>query len=1318
YYRDGIIYDTYNPKINENRDREPIYSILAIENNTIVKLNGVALTTLSAGESYLFKANMGSLVQTSAPAVMNTNASLDAPTVSLACYDGTSNPVPPVTSLGNEYIVVRGSGNNKSEQTTVIASEPNTVVTVYNYDNLGGLQSTNSYTLAAAGSFVTFANGIAGATGTNAQNGIIYSSSRIVATKNVVAYSGTSQACEVDVATLAPIAACSGSKIAETVKFRKFTSSTDLPYFAYIILQNGTDVVRLTTDNGYTNKDIETIAGVGVRRQLGSSGKYIIDFTNLNIGNPNILTLTSDSRLTVNMVQQGGGFSMSNFLSPLPEKALIPTSSSGDCASALLSADPSSVAPFQWYYNGTAIAGATNNTYVAPLSGTYTITTGLTCGNSAQSLPITLALCNVDRSITKTIDNPAPAVNSIVKFTLKASNFGAGNAIGVSVTDILPSGYTFVSSIAAPGTSYNNVNGLWSIGEIASGGELTLVINAKVNATGVYKNTTSITGTQLDGNVGNDNASVEPVPAAYLVLTSGAGTDTQEICIGSPITTITYSIGGSATGAVVSNLPDGLTQSFNVNTKVLTISGTPSAVTNGSQTLTVTTTGASNNVNLIGSIKVNGIVTQPVFALGATSTRCQGAEVKTYLATSTNTTGITYAITSPTNGNAGVINPSTGEMTWAADFSGNVVITATAEGCSPKTETHTITTASSGIITPTSTAVCAGSNSVTLTLSGYTGTISRWESSTDNQATWTAIDANTSAVRTFNNLNTTTTFRVVLNNGSGACGQIYSAVANIVVNPKPIVTDKSANICSGDRFTIVPSGVPGGTVYSWNVPTMTSGVTGGTAQSNQTSISQILSYGGAANTSGIATYTVTPSFGGCAGTPFTVIITVFRTAPTATISYIGSPFCRNGSTTPIITGTTGGIFSSTIGLDIDANTGTVDLGNSTVGTYTITYTFTNGNCSRTTTASITINAAPTASISYNASPVCIPNSTQLYSVNQTGGAAGAVYSISPTNGNVLVNSANGQLTVPANAVAGVYTITYTWTSNNCVNLKATTNFTITGVPTVTKASDPAAICSGSTATITTANITGTGTTYRVYDVLNGGSSLGTLPFTTPILTANKSYYIEAVSGCSSISRAKIDITVNANPTVAVIGNQGPVCRTYTRTLTNATPNGVWSSSNTAVATVNPSTGTVTGISQGPVIIAYSVTVNGCTASRTYALTVNDIPAITPITGNTQVCSGSTITLANATIGGTWSIDSPSIATINSSTGVVSGISSGTAIITYTTAANVNGCTNSTTYTITVNAAPTLVQSGGASSQTVCQGSPITTIVYTWGGGAT
>jgi hypothetical protein len=83
----------------------------------------------------------------------------------------------------------------------------------------------------------------------------------------------------------------------------------------------------------------------------------------------------------------------------------------------------------------------------------------------------------------------------------------------------------------------------------------------------------------------------------------------------------------------------------------------------------------------------------PVFALGATSTRCQGAGTVTYTATSTNSTGMAYSLDAASATSGNTINTATGDVTYLTGWTGTTVITATASGCGgPKISTHTVTT--------------------------------------------------------------------------------------------------------------------------------------------------------------------------------------------------------------------------------------------------------------------------------------------------------------------------------------------------------------------------------------------------------------------------------------------------------------------------------------------------------------------------------------------------------------------------------------------------------------------------------------------------
>jgi len=148
--------------------------------------------------------------------------------------------------------------------------------------------------------------------------------------------------------------------------------------------------------------------------------------------------------------------------------------------------------------------------------------------------------------------------------------------------------------------------------------------------------------------------------------------------------------------------------------------------------------------------------------------------------------------------------------------------------------------------------------------------------------------------------------------------------------------------------------------------------------------------------------------------------------------------------------------------------------------------------------------------------------------------------------------------------------------------------------------------------------------------------------------------------------------VSVNPTTATVGLGSTQQLNATIAPANATNQNVtWTSSNTAVATVNAS-GLVTAVAEGTTTITVK-TVDG-NKTATSAITVAAIPvasvSVSPTTaslyaGNTQQLSP-TIAPANATNKNiTWSSSNTAIATVNSS-GLVTAVATGTATITATT----------------------------------------------------
>ena len=261
--------------------------------------------------------------------------------------------------------------------------------------------------------------------------------------------------------------------------------------------------------------------------------------------------------------------------------------------------------------------------------------------------------------------------------------------------------------------------------------------------------------------------------------------------------------------------------------------------------------------------------------------------------------------------------------------------------------------------------------------------------------------------------------------------------------------------------------------------TMNTGATKGTFTASPAGLSLNASTGDitlASSTPG--TYTVTnTATGSCTSTSsFTVTITA---APTATISYGATSLCQSGSVKNVtITGTTGGTFTATDGLDIDATSGAITPANSDPGTYTVTYTINaaSGCNAFSTTAQVTITEAATALINYTDNPYCksIGGTATIDLTGTTGGA----FSATPTG--LSLNASTGAVIV-GTSTAGTYKVVYTIPAGNgCATYRDTAEIIIHASPvaTISYAGQPY-FATG------TKNVTLTGTTGGFFEATEG-----------------------------------------------------------------------------------------------------------------------------------------------------------------------------------------------------------------------------------------
>ncbi|MNS06832.1 Large cysteine-rich periplasmic protein omcB precursor [compost metagenome] len=202
-----------------------------------------------------------------------------------------------------------------------------------------------------------------------------------------------------------------------------------------------------------------------------------------------------------------------------------------------------------------------------------------------------------DLRVVKTANATVPTVGQQVTFTVAVTNNGPNAATGVTVADLMPTGFAFVSATVTVGT-YNSGTGIWNVGTIANGATQTMTVTATVNATGNYTNVATATGTETDPVPGDntDEITVAPDPDANLQISKTVNDTTPSVGDQVEFTLLVTNSGtANATNVIVTDqLPTGYTYvSHTAGTNYVPATGiwTIGSLANGaSQTLVITAT--------------------------------------------------------------------------------------------------------------------------------------------------------------------------------------------------------------------------------------------------------------------------------------------------------------------------------------------------------------------------------------------------------------------------------------------------------------------------------------------------------------------------------------------------------------------------------------------------------------------------------------------------------------------------------------------------------------------------------------------------------
>ena len=513
----------------------------------------------------------------------------------------------------------------------------------------------------------------------------------------------------------------------------------------------------------------------------------------------------------------------------------------------------------------------------------------------------------------------------------------------------------------------------------------------------------------------------------------------------------------------------------------------------------------------------------------------------------------------------------------------------------------------------------------------------------------------------------------------GTAGGTFTSTAGLIINAGTGVIDLSAST-SGATYTVTYTTggtCPNSTTYNVSIvlddPSFTYAstnycqgaadpapiITGdpGGAFSAPAAISINLSTGVidlSASTAG-GPYTITYTApGGCANSATFEVTIDPEDDPSFT--YVAPSYCQGGADpTPVITGISGGIFTATAGLIINAGTGVIDASASTAGgPYVVTYT-TGGTCPNATTFNVTI-ILDDPSFTYAAAAFCQGDADPSPTI--TGTASGSFSAPAA----VSINASTGVIDLSTSAVGGPYTIAYT-TSGSCP-IGATFDLTIN------PEDDPAFTYGAASYCLTDLNPTPTvsGAAGGIFTATAGLSiDAGSGEINVATSTVGGPYIVTySTSGlCPNNTTFNITIVTDDDPSFAYSSN------TYCQGDINPVPivTGAAGGTFTAPAGVvlNGSTGEINLISStlgGPYTITYT-TAGSCSSATTFDITIdseddpsfifdvstycqsesNPIPSLTGLSGGTFSAPGGVsinagtgeINLSASTVGGPYAI---------------------------------------------------------------------------------
>ncbi|HYV96983.1 MAG TPA: Ig-like domain-containing protein, partial [Gemmatimonadaceae bacterium] len=382
------------------------------------------------------------------------------------------------------------------------------------------------------------------------------------------------------------------------------------------------------------------------------------------------------------------------------------------------------------------------------------------------------------------------------------------------------------------------------------------------------------------------------------------------------------------------------------------------------------------------------------------------------------------------------------------------------------------------------------------------------------------------------------------------------------------------------------------------------------------------------------------------------------------------------------------------------------------------------------TSQITVNAVavPVASVTVSLGSPAIQTGTTTTATATTRDAsnnvlAGRVVAFSSSNTAVAtVNASTGVVTGVSAGTSTIFATSEGITGSATVTVTAGTP---TASVTVSLGSGSIQVGATTSGTATARDASNNVLAGKTFTWSSSNTSVATVNASTGVVTgvgAGSTNIIATADGVPGQAALTVLQAPVASVTVAVAGTiTVGATATATTTLRDAANNILtgrivtWSSSNTSIATVNSVTGIVTGVANGSATIF--ATSEGITGSAPISVVApGAVSSVTVNLNATTITAGATTNATavlrdanNNVVSGTttWSTSNGGIASVNSSTGVVTGVTAGTA--------NIIGTSGSITgqRTVTISAVPVSTVTVSLTPSTITVGSTVTAAAQTF-----